>query len=167
MLKRSFVLVTLLLLALMATGVLAQDAAATSSGGGMMTGLLHLHSAVRWVVVLIAVALLVKLVIGVATKAPFDTQTARLLRAFTIGFSIQWFLGLVLIAVAGFNVPYRIEHAVTMTIALVFAHMTAMFKRAPDSRRTLMTLIFVVIALVLVYVGIARLPLGWRLLPVA
>ena len=45
--KRLMVIVTLLALALMAGTALAQDGAASSGTGGMVTGLLHTHALVR------------------------------------------------------------------------------------------------------------------------
>ena len=179
MLKRSIVLLSLLMvLALAATGVVAQDAAATeavaetaaqatpAASGGMLIGLWHLHSAVRWLVVIITVALLVKLVVGLVGSQPFDRLASGLTRAFSISIGVQWLLGPILFVVfGGFDVRYRWEHAVVMTVAVALAGMTARWKNSPDSQRYRMTLLMVVIVLVLVYVGVALLPQGWRVTP--
>ena len=179
MLKRSIIHISLLLLfALSATALLAQDVAATetvaetaaeavpAASGGMVIGVLHLHSAVRWLVVLITVVLLVKLVIGLVSNGAFDSLTRSLVKAFAMGISLQWVVGILLFVVmGGFNVMYRIEHAVIMTVAVALAHMTNRWKNAPDAQRYRMTLIIVLVVLALVYIGVARLPQGWRVLP--
>ena len=180
MLKRTVLFLSLFVLfALSATMLLAQDAAATesvaesaaevapASSGGMVTGVWHLHSAVRWLVVLITLALLVKLVLGLVGGGPFDSLARGLTRAFSISIGIQWLVGIVLFLVLGsFDVRYRWEHAVIMTVAVALAGMTNRWKNAPDPQRYRMTLLMVVIVLALVYVGVALLPQGWRVAPV-
>jgi hypothetical protein len=167
-----------MLFVLAVTGVLAQDAAATeavadttaqaapAASGGMLIGIWHLHSAVRWLVVLITVVLLVKLLVGLVGNQPFDGLANGLTRAFSIGIGVQWLIGIILFVVFGsFSVRYRWEHAVIMTVAVALAGMTARWKNAPDSQRYRMTLLIVVVVLVLVYVGVALLPQGWRAMP--
>lgn len=161
--------------------VLAQDAEATetavetaaeaapvaASSSGMIIGVWHLHSAVRWVVVVITVLLLVKLLMGVIGGGAYDKLTQTLTRLFTISISIQWLIGIVLLVVFGqFDVSYRWEHAAIMTVAVAVASASARWKNAPDAQRYRMTLLMVIITLILVYVGVAVLPQGWRAMPV-
>lgn len=174
MFKRIGLFLMLALLAVLPLTALAQtdqtEAAATSdasASGGMIIGLWHLHSAVRWLVVIITVALLVKLVIGLVSGGTFDSLANGLTRAFSIATGVQWLLGLALFVVwGGFDIRYRLEHAVIMTVAVALAGMTARWKNAPDSQRYRMTLLIVVIVLALVYVGVSVLPQGWRAMPV-
>lgn len=147
-----------------ATAATAEVEPATSSG--MLIGVWHLHSAVRWLVVIITVALLVKLIIGLATGGAFDSLARGLTRAFSISIGVQWLIGVVLFLVFGsFDVRYRWEHAIIMTIAVALSGMTARWKDAPDAQRYRMTLLIVVIVLALVFVGVALLPQGWRAMP--
>lgn len=161
--------------ALSASSVLAQASGVTEAGaeasasstGGMIIGIWHLHSAVRWLVVLITVVLLIKLIMGLVSGGVFDSLASGLTRAFSIAVGVQWLLGVVLFLVwGGFDIRYRWEHAVVMTVAVALAGMTARWKNAPDSQRYRMTLLMVVIVLALVYVGVAVLPQGWRAMPV-
>lgn len=125
--------------------------------------LLGLHSGVRWLVVLVTIIALVKLVIGLVGKQPYDTLTQRLMLAFGGVISLQWLLGIILfLALGAFNVGYRWEHAVTMTIAVGVSNMHRRWKNAPDALRYRNSLIIVVVVLVLVFIGVARLPQGWR-----
>jgi hypothetical protein len=175
MIKRISALLTLVMLFVFsATALLAQEGGATaatteveaSNSTGMIVGVWHLHSAVRWLVVVITVALLVKLVIGLVTGGAFDGLARGLTRAFSIATGVQWLIGIVLFLVFGsFDIRYRWEHAIVMTVAVALAGMTSRWKDAPDSKRYQMTLLIVVIVLALVYVGVALLPQGWRAMP--
>lgn len=144
-----------------------ETAAEDSSSGGLITALRHTHSFVRWIVILLTVAALLKLGIGFFTNAAYDTLAHRLMLGFTIGITLQWLIGIVYFVVLGaFNVGYRWEHAVIMTIAVGLAHMNPRWKNAPDKVRYRNGLIIIVVVLALVFVGVLRLPYGWRLMPV-
>jgi len=128
--------------------------------------LLQLHSGVRWLVVLATVIAIVKLAIGIIGRQPYDPLTQRLMLVFSGLLSLQWLLGLILFVVLNsFGVLYRWEHAVTMTIAVAVSHLHRRWKSAPDSTRYRSSLIIVVIVLMLVFIGVALLPQGWRLSP--
>lgn len=132
----------------------------------METGLLHLHSFIRWVVVLVMVAGLGYAIYGIAGGHAFNKTAERLTRAFGITLGIQWIVGILVLLVMGrFDVPYRWEHAVTMTGALIVAHLYIPFKqRSAATRYGIMVAIILAVAL-LVYIGVARLPQGWRMMP--
>ncbi|HEX2906908.1 MAG TPA: hypothetical protein VHO69_08615 [Phototrophicaceae bacterium] len=150
----------------------AQSGAAPApASGGMLTGLRHLHSLVRWLLVIVTVVVLVKLVLGLAQKADYDKLTQRLMMAFSMLASLQWLIGLVFFIVyastIGFNLlqPYNWLHVVVMTVAVALANMYNRFKDAPAPARYRSHLILVVMVLVLVIVGVALLPQGWRAFP--
>lgn len=153
-----------------ATPLVAADTAPGSSG--LLTGLRHLHSFVRWILVLIIVAALVKLGIGLAQNAAYDSVMERLMRAFSITTGLQWLVGLVFfivfaVQIGGFGnlQSYNWLHLVVMTVATGLAGMHRRFKDAPDRSRYRASLIIVVMVLVLVVIGVAVLPYGWRAFP--
>lgn len=125
--------------------------------------LLTLHSILRWVVVLVAVALLIRLAMGILQKRPFDKMTAGLTSAFAGTLDLQATLGLLYFLLDGFATNnfnrLRWEHAVMLTLAVIAAHLPAAWKKQPDPIRTRNTLIAVVVALAFIVVGVSR--LGW------
>ncbi|MBC6937609.1 MAG: hypothetical protein DWB42_17495 [Chloroflexi bacterium] len=166
-------LAVLLLMLLSAGAALAQDATAPAQdiNSGLIVGLRHLHSFVRWLVVIVTVAAVVKLGLGLAQNAAYDTLTQRLMSAFSGLTSLQWLVGLVFLAVyggtVGFGLRHFWEHAAVMTVAVALSHMPRRFKDAEPRIRYRNSLIIVVVVLALVIVGVALLPQGWRLLPPA
>lgn len=127
-----------------------------------MNILLTIHSIVRWAVTLVAIALIVRLVIGLVKKQAFD-QSARILTAAFSGLmDAQMLLGILYLLIDGFGrlgfPRYRLEHAGTMLLAVVVAHLPAAWKKLPDNLRTRNTLIAVIVALLIVAIGI--IPLG-------
>jgi hypothetical protein len=64
------------------------------------------------------------------------------------------------IAVNGFPM-YRIEHATTMIIAAVIAHLNVIWKKSEDKIRFRNALFIVIGVLVLIFAGVSRLPGGW------
>lgn len=124
--------------------------------------LFNAHSGARWVVVLVTILALVKLIIGLVQQPTYGAVTRRLMLAFSGIVTVQWVLGLILfLALGAFDLGYRWEHAVTMTIAVAISHLHNRWKNAPDALRYRNSLIIVVIVLMLVFIGVARLPQGW------
>lgn len=128
--------------------------------------LLTLHSIVRWVVILAAVAAIVKLVIGLAQKGDYDKTTRGLVSAFGGLMDTQFLLGLLFFVwngMAGAGFPrQRWEHLVIMLVAVVVAHLPAMWKKAEPQIRLRNTLAAVVGSLVLVIIGVSMLqPNRW------
>jgi len=129
-----------------------------------MTILLTIHSITRWLVTLTAIALLARLIIGLIKKQAFDKSAWTLTGAFGGLMDMQMLLGILFfvldgLARTGFP-PYRWEHAVSMILAVIAAHLPAMWKDKGDAVRTRNTLIAVSISLLLVFVGISPLG-GW------
>jgi hypothetical protein len=126
------------------------------------TILFEAHSGVRWLVVLVTLIALAWMLVGLLQKRAFDPMARRVMLAFSGLISLQWVLGLVLFLVmGGFDVGYRWEHLVTMTIAVGLAHMHNRWKNAADALRYRNNLILILVVLALVFVGVARLPQGW------
>ena len=129
-----------------------------------MTVLLTIHSITRWLAVLSAIALVVRLAIGLIKKQPFDKSSSVLTSAFGGLMDAQLLLGGLFFLLDGFAKtgfpPYRWEHAVTMLLAVIVAHLPALWKKKDHANRTRNTLIAVVFSLLFVFAGIRSLG-GW------
>lgn len=128
-----------------------------------MNILLTVHSIVRYLVTIAALALIVRLVIGLVKKQAYD-KSARILQASFSGLmDAQMLLGILLL-IQGYSVlglpRYRMEHAGMMLLAVIVAHLPAAWKKSPDNIRTRNTLIAVIISLLLVVLGVG-IALGW------
>lgn len=126
---------------------------------GMLT---TIHGEMRWLVVLAAVVVIVKFLMGWLGKRQYASLDQRLLLVFTILLDINVLLGLIILFFGGgFSGP-RLEHATTMILAAIAAHMTAMWKRSTnDSLKFRNQLLMVVLAVILVIFGVIRLRGGF------
>lgn len=125
------------------------------------TILFHTHSGLRWLVVLATVIALVYLLLGLVRKGAYTVLAHRIMIIFSGLLTLQWLVGLILLLVRGTFASYEWEHALTMTVAVAVSHMHMRFRRAADSIRYRNGLLIVIAVLVLVYLGVARLPQGW------
>ena len=125
--------------------------------------LLMLHSIVRWVIVVVGVIALVKFLLGWLQKSEY----AKMDRGLSAGFSglmdLQVLLGFIFFfwsGLTGGGFPmYRIEHMTIMLVAAILGHLPSFMKKAEN--KFAIGLYAVVGALLLVFVGVARLPGGW------
>ncbi|MEP0807024.1 MAG: hypothetical protein HRF47_16205 [Chloroflexota bacterium] len=129
-----------------------------------MDFLLTLHSIIRWAIVLVGLAALVKFLIGWLRRSEFTKMDRGLSAGFSGLMDLQVTLGFILffwsgLSGAGFPL-YRIEHMTVMLVAAILGHLPAFMKKSPN--RFAVALTAVVGALVLVYLGVARLPGGWN-----
>jgi hypothetical protein len=130
-----------------------------------MDTLLAIHSFVRWIIIVVAVAVIIKFAIGWAANSLFKGMDRGLASGFSGLMDLQVLLGLIYliwngIAVTGFP-AYRIEHGVTMIIAAAVAHLPARFTNLNDKLRFQYSLIAILGSLILVAIGISFLPHGW------
>jgi len=131
----------------------------------MTTFLFHFHSGLRWILVLGLILSIIRYAmiwLGGATFRPHDKTLSTVVTSL---FDIQLLIGLVLLYLmsSGFSflLRHHMEHAVTMLLAIVAMHLPVIWKKSPDSVRARMSLAMLVIASVLVFVAVARLPQGW------
>lgn len=118
--------------------------------------LFHTHSFLRWLVVLSTLVAIVWMARGLLQKRTYDALDRRVMTIFSSLVGAQWVVGLLLFVVQGiFNLRERWEHLVTMTLVLVVSHVHMMLKKRDDRTRYLGGLISVVVALLLVFAGVA------------
>jgi hypothetical protein len=132
----------------------------------MVEFVLQLHSWVRWVIVGVALGSVVVFGLIWAGRLRPDKRMWALMAAFAGLIDLQMTLGIIyllwngLAADVGFPM-YRIEHAVTMLVAVVVAHMNARWRTAGDTVRARNNVLIILAVLILIYLGVARLPQGW------
>ena len=126
--------------------------------------LLMVHSIVRWLIVIVGGGALVKFAIALVQKSEFSKMDRGLSSGFSGLMDLQVTLGFlyfIITGLGGAGFPmYRIEHMVTMLLAAVAGHAPAMFKKKGYNKFSV-ALASIVVALLLVYVGVMRLPGGW------
>ena len=127
--------------------------------------LLMIHSLVRWLIVIAAVAAIVKLAWGWLQGGSFQKIDRILASAFSGLMYLQVTLGVIYLVWngrAGVGFPaFRITHGLIMIAAAALGHLPARWKTAADSTRFRNTLFCILGALALVYLGVALLPEGW------
>ncbi len=124
---------------------------------------LMFHSIVRWLIVIVGVFVLGKFLAGWVRKSEFTKMDRGLSAGFSGLMDLQVLLGFVFffwsgLAGGGFPMP-RIEHMTVMLVAAVLGHLPSFMKKAEN--KFAIGLYAVIGALVLVFVGVARLPGGW------
>ena len=129
-----------------------------------MNILLTVHSALRWLILIVAVAAIVKFLIGWLRRSPFTGMDRGLMSGFSGLMDLQATLGLILLlwgGFAGMGFPrYRIEHGFFMILAAVAAHLSARWKNAEAAVRFRNDLFLILASLLLVVIGISVLPGG-------
>jgi len=131
-----------------------------------MNALLHAHSGLRFLILLVAVAALVVFGLGLAQKKQF-TKGARILGSVFAGLvDLQVTLGLVMVLM-GVWYPKLIGHVVMMVAAAGSTHVLLIRNRKQTPPGYLLPLVAVVVALVLIVGGIfaiGRSPLAMSVL---
>ena len=121
----------------------------------MLNALFHAHSGLRYLVLLSAVAAVVVLAWGLATRQPFAKRQRIAVAAFTGVLDLQIVLGLLMVAL-GLFYPSLMGHMTMMLLAAAAAHGSSVLARKQaDARRAhSMALIGVVLALAFIVLGI-------------
>ena len=131
-----------------------------------MSFLLVTHSHLRWLILIVAVVAILKFSWGWLRGGTFQRLDRILASSFSGLMDLQALLGLILLiwngVIGGFPM-FRIEHAVTMVVAAVVAHLNVLWKNADDKKRFRNSMFIILDTLVIVYIGVARLPgvRGW------
>jgi hypothetical protein len=131
-----------------------------------MSFLLVAHSHLRWLILIAALAAILKFGWGWLRGGTFQRLDRILASSFSGLMDLQALLGLILLiwngALGGFPM-FRIEHTVTMIVAAVTAHLGVLWKNADDKKRFRNSMFIIIDTLIIVYIGVARLPgiRGW------
>ena len=126
--------------------------------------LLHLHSGLRWLVVLAGLGVIAYALHGSAKKRPHDAAMKNLAITFRSLMDVTLFSGIVLV-MTGFDFRSDLgAHVVLMVFATVVSHIVpaVMRKRKPEQRSLMPYAVATAVALALVFLGTlgARTPAG-------
>jgi hypothetical protein len=122
--------------------------------------ILVIHSINRWLIVLIGVIAAIKFLVGWLRKSAYQPIDRGLMSAYTGLLDLQLLLGFILLIGGGVE---QFEHAVTMIIAVVLAHLSRIWRDKPDSIKFRNNFMVIVLGLLLIFAGVSLLPKGWTL----
>jgi hypothetical protein len=125
-----------------------------------MDFLLTLHSINRWIIVVVAVAALIKFLIGWLQNSNYQRVDRILMAAYSGLLDLQLLMGIILLINRRFA-RRPLEHAITMIIAIALAHASRVWRDKPDSVRYRNNFLAILIGLLLIIAGVAILPQGW------
>lgn len=127
--------------------------------------LLKSHQHFRWIVVLVAIIAVLGFLLTWLQKK--DSKLDRILMAiFTGCLDLQWLMGAILFVLTATSVGLtrkHWEHAFTLTLALVLAHISAKWKSAPTAIRARNYLFITLGVIALIVAGVAVYPTGWKM----
>jgi hypothetical protein len=124
-----------------------------------MDVVLGIHSLVRWVILLLAVAAIIKLAYGWFRAGIYDSLDRGLVMGYSGLLDLQALLGFVLLfgngflLGEGFPLP-RILHGIVMILAVITGHLAGRGKSDPAKARYRRALAAIAGSLVLVLIGI-------------
>jgi hypothetical protein len=134
----------------------------------MYTGLLHTHSSLRYVVLLLLVIVVAKSMVGLISKKPFEKTDEKLTLWLMIVTHIQLLVGLILYFVSPFvqfgantmkdsiTRYWTVEHSFIMLIAIVFITLARTSTKKLTESKAKLKRVFIMstVALVLIVLGI-------------
>lgn len=129
-----------------------------------MNILLMAHSGVRWLILLVAVIAIVKFALGWLQGSEFKGMDRGLASGFSGLMDLQVLLGIIFLlwnGFAGVGFPlFRIEHAISMILAAVVAHLPSRWKNLASKERFRNSLFAIIGSILLIVIGLTRLPGG-------
>ncbi len=129
-----------------------------------MDFILTIHGLMRWLVAIAGLIAIIKFAYGWLSKADYTALDKRIMSVFTILLDINVLLGLILLIFGpgSGSSANRMEHAATMILAAVVAHLSMIWRKSPSSAvKFRNNLIVVVIASLFIVMGVIRLRGGW------
>ena len=128
-----------------------------------MDTILTIHGLIRWLVAIVGLIAMVKFAYGWLSKADYIPLDKRIMSTYTISLDINVLLGLILLfGLSGGFTMNRVEHATTMILAAIVAHLSAIWRKSDSSTvKFRNNLIVVVVSLLFVFMGVMRLRGGW------
>lgn len=122
------------------------------------------HSFVRWLVLTLAVISVLKFAWGWLRGSGFKIVDRALTITLAVFVELQAALGLTYFFWTGFNRDsfprFRFEHGTAMFLALVCIHLPLFWKKMEDNVRFRNSMFVILASIVLILVGISRLPGG-------
>jgi heme A synthase len=119
----------------------------------------------RWIIVAVSLIALIWFVLVWLRGMRNEKADRGLMAAFSGLIDVQVLLGVIYILWSGFagaGFPrYRLEHAVTMIVAAVVAHLSARWRNADAPMRARNNAALIILVLVIVLIGVSVLPQGW------
>lgn len=129
-----------------------------------MSTLYRIHSDWRWIIVLLAVAAVIRLAIGLFGRQEYDRSSHILTLLFRISVDIQVLLGMIYFIWHGVENDlwprYRFEHMAVMIVAAIVAHLPTRWRNAPEITRYRNDLLVVLATMAIIFVGVVLLPGG-------
>ena len=127
----------------------------------MLTGLLHAHSGLRYLILIAGVVAFAYALFAVLTRRPYDRGLRATGASFAGLLHLQVLLGFIMI-VSGEFYSALIGHIFMMLFAAVTAQVpvSVMRRRPPEARTALPHLIAVAVALVLIWGGVRAIGRG-------
>ena len=129
-----------------------------------MDFVLTLHSIVRWIIVIVALAAIVRFALVWAGKARGSNMDRGLMSGFSGLLDLQVLLGLIYLVwngLSGAGFPlFRLEHALIMIVAVVITHLSMRWKNAEAPIRARNNLFAIVASSALIFIGVAIVG-GW------
>ena len=122
--------------------------------------ILTIHSLNRWLIVIVGVLAAGKFLIGWLGYRGYPAVERALMSGYTGLLDLQLLLGIILLITRGV-VRYQIEHAITMVIAVVLAHLARLWRDKEDKTKFRNNFIVITVGLILIAVGVLTLPVGW------
>lgn len=136
--------------------------------------MIHAHSFLRWVVLILALLTIIKSFSGMSSKKAFTAGDKKMSLFFMISMDIQLLLGLVLYFTGAWGIKniqnqgmgevmkdaagrfFAIEHTVGMLLAIIFAHVAYAFakKQMDDSAKFKKIFTFSLLSLLAILVSI-------------
>ena len=124
-----------------------------------MNIILALHNINRWLIIIVGLIAIIKFAAGWLRKQQFLPMDRGLMSGFTGLLDLQLLLGIILIINAGFSRTF-VEHAFAMLIAVVVAHLSALWRNVSDTVKFRNNFAAVAGALIIIHLGLAVI-LGW------
>lgn len=124
---------------------------------------LEIHGLVRWLVAVLAIVAIIKFALGWLRQMPYTPADRGIMSAYTGLLDLNLLLGLILFFGLGGGFPFnRIEHASTMIVAIIAAHLSAIWRKSDDAAKKFRNnLIVVIVSFVLVITAVVALRGSW------
>lgn len=136
--------------------------------------MIHAHSFLRWLVLILAVLTIIKSFSGMSSKKTFTTADKKMPLFFMISMDIQLLLGLILYFTGAWGIKniqnlgmgevmkdtvgrfFAIEHTIGMLLAIIFAHVAYAIAKKPmdDTAKFKKIFIFSLLSLVAILASI-------------